>query len=101
MQNSRVSFVTVFIAVLMLIVHTKSLPVFAPRQTAEPVADGQSAILDAFAEVKPIDAHVHVFKDDPAFIDFMKRLKLSILDICVIDDRDPFFKGLSKNLGSE
>ena len=50
--------------------------------------------LASFSAVEPIDAHVHLYKDDPQFGAFMQRLKLHILDICVIDDRDPNFKGL-------
>jgi len=54
----------------------------------------QSAALKAFAKLHPIDAHAHVYKDDAAFNDFLQRLNLRILNICVIDDRDPDFKGL-------
>ena len=50
--------------------------------------------LTAFAALAPIDAHVHLYKDDPAFGTMMQRLNLRTLNICVIDDRDPFFKGL-------
>ena len=42
----------------------------------------------------PIDAHVHVYNDDPAFGAFLKRLNLRVLNVCVIDDRSPFAKGL-------
>lgn len=54
----------------------------------------RSAALKAFARLNPIDAHAHVYKDDTACNDFLKRLHLRILNICVIDDRDPDFKGL-------
>lgn len=47
-----------------------------------------------FPSIAPIDSHVHLNKDDPAFADFMQRLNLRILDICVIDDRDPYLKGI-------
>ncbi|HVP46618.1 MAG TPA: amidohydrolase family protein [Bryobacteraceae bacterium] len=47
-----------------------------------------------FSALAPIDAHAHLYKDDPAFGALMQRLKLRILDICVIDDRDPYYKGL-------
>jgi len=50
--------------------------------------------LASFAALAPIDAHVHLYKDDPAFDALMQHLKLRILDICVIDDRDPYAKGL-------
>jgi len=60
-------------------------------------APGGSAGADnlaGFSAVDPIDTHVHLNKDDPKFGDFMQRLKLRVLDICVIDDRDPYLKGL-------
>ena len=52
--------------------------------------------LAGFSALAPIDAHVHLYQDDPAFGDLMQRLNLRILDICVIDDRDPFFKGFEQ-----
>jgi len=57
-------------------------------------ASDQSALLKAFAEMNPIDAHVHLYKDDPAFGALLVRLKLRILDVCLIDDRDPYFKAI-------
>jgi len=59
-------------------------------KTGQPAA----ADLSGFASLAPIDAHVHLYKDDPAFGAFLDRLNLRILDICVIDDRDPYAKGL-------
>jgi predicted TIM-barrel fold metal-dependent hydrolase len=50
--------------------------------------------LAAFAALEPIDAHAHVYKDDPAVAALLERLNLRILNICVIDDRDPYAKGL-------
>lgn len=47
-----------------------------------------------FSAIAPIDTHVHLNKDDPQFGALMERLNLRILDICVIDDRDPYYKGL-------
>ncbi len=56
---------------------------------------GQTPVdLAGFSALAPIDAHVHLYKDDPAFGALMQHLKLRILDICVIDDRDPYAKGL-------
>jgi predicted TIM-barrel fold metal-dependent hydrolase len=52
------------------------------------------ADLANFSALAPFDAHVHLYKDDPAFRDFLKRLNLRVLDIIVIDDRDPFGKRL-------
>ena len=50
--------------------------------------------LAGFIALAPIDAHAHLYKDDPAFGTLFERLKLRILDICVIDDRDPYGKGI-------
>jgi predicted TIM-barrel fold metal-dependent hydrolase len=49
--------------------------------------------------VAPIDAHVHLYKDDPAFGALMQRLNLRVLDICLIDDRDPYFKRVEPQRG--
>ena len=46
--------------------------------------------LAGFSALAPIDAHVHVYKDDPALGALFQRLKLRALNICVIDDRDPY-----------
>src|SRR5689334_5652091 len=50
--------------------------------------------LASFSALAPFDAHVHLYKNDPAFGAFLKRLNLRVLDIIVIDDRDPYGKGL-------
>jgi predicted TIM-barrel fold metal-dependent hydrolase len=47
-----------------------------------------------FSALAPIDAHAHLYKDDLAFGALMQRLNLRILDICVIDDRDPDYNAL-------
>lgn len=43
--------------------------------------------LQAFAEMQPIDTHVHVFKSDPDFTAMLSRLRLHVLDINVADDQ--------------
>jgi predicted TIM-barrel fold metal-dependent hydrolase len=63
------------------------------RAGAKP-ADAAAADFANFAAVAPIDAHTHVYQDSPLFAAMLKRYNLRVLDICVIDDRDPFFKGL-------
>ena len=55
--------------------------------------------LAAFSALAPIDAHVHLYKDDPAFGDLLQHLNMHILDICVIDDRDPYGKGIEPQRG--
>ena len=54
----------------------------------------QSALLREFARIEPIDTHTHIYKDDPKLNDLIERLNLRAVNICVIDDRDPDFKGL-------
>jgi predicted TIM-barrel fold metal-dependent hydrolase len=46
------------------------------------------------AAVEPIDTHVHVFKADPAFAELLTRLHFHLLNILLIDDRDPFTKAM-------
>ena len=48
----------------------------------------------AFAALHPIDAHVHVFKSDPAFQAMLERLNLKLLNILVIDDTLSYRKQL-------
>jgi predicted TIM-barrel fold metal-dependent hydrolase len=70
-----------------------SFVLFATEVSGAAATD-QNGILKAFAALNPIDAHVHLYKDDSAFSALLQRLRLRILDICVIDDRDPYGKGL-------
>jgi predicted TIM-barrel fold metal-dependent hydrolase/DNA-directed RNA polymerase subunit H (RpoH/RPB5) len=72
---------------------------FFAGQGSGVAASEHSALLRAFAEMNPIDAHVHLYKDDPAFGALLQRLKLRILDICLIDDRDPYFKAMEPQRG--
>jgi predicted TIM-barrel fold metal-dependent hydrolase len=64
-------------------------------------ANAPASDLADFAAVGPIDVHVHVYKDDPAFAALVKRLNLRLLNICVVDDRDPFFKALEPQRSDE
>jgi predicted TIM-barrel fold metal-dependent hydrolase len=59
-------------------------PIIAAEVT-EQSATGENDALRAFAELQPVDTHVHAFKTDPAFTDLMARLRLHVLDICVAD----------------
>jgi predicted TIM-barrel fold metal-dependent hydrolase len=43
-------------------------------------------ILQSFAAIRPIDAHVHVFKTSPELQSFVRRLDLTLLNILVVDD---------------
>jgi predicted TIM-barrel fold metal-dependent hydrolase len=68
--------------------------VLLPRQKSELSATDESALLKSFAQFEPIDVHTHIYKDDPELNALIKRLNLRAVNICVIDDRDPDFKGL-------
>ncbi|HXJ94980.1 MAG TPA: amidohydrolase family protein [Terriglobia bacterium] len=72
------------------------LPWGIPASGDATPADEQSELLDGFAQTHPIDVHIHLYKDDPAFGALMERLKLRGLDICVIDDRDPDYNDLER-----
>jgi predicted TIM-barrel fold metal-dependent hydrolase len=70
-------------------------PIFAAA-ASELSPDSDSAALQAFAMMDPIDTHVHAFRTDPAFTDLMNRLQLHVLDICVADTH-----GIYSDLASE
>jgi predicted TIM-barrel fold metal-dependent hydrolase len=81
---------TAVLAVLMLLASSLDTGRLSEAQTGQlPAGD-----LASFSVLAPIDAHAHLYKDDSAFSALMERLKLRILDICVIDNRDPYYKGL-------
>ena len=83
-QTSKWTLLSLVMAVLAVSIALASGPLF----------EAQPGDLASFSAVGPIDAHVHLFKDDLAFDSLMRRLNLRILDICVIDDRDSYAKGL-------
>lgn len=56
--------------------------------------DASSAPVRNLADVDPIDTHVHAYKADAAVADLLTRLHLRVLNICVLDDRDPFAKSM-------
>ena len=59
---------------------------------SEPKEQPATSDLTAFSALAPIDAHAHVFKNDPAFAAMLQRLNLRILDICVVDKHDRGFE---------
>ncbi|MGH7869641.1 MAG: amidohydrolase family protein, partial [Candidatus Dormibacteraceae bacterium] len=87
-------FVTVVVTAGMLAAILKFSRDSLAKQAAAARVNSQSALLQGFAEIHPIDTHTHVYHDDPAFNAFLKRWNLHLVDICVLDDRDPFFKAL-------
>lgn len=54
--------------------------------------------LQAFAALNPIDAHVHLFNTDPAYVSLLQALHLHVINIIVVDDKDGFAQGLVHRL---
>ena len=89
-KRTLLSLATTVLTVLILLASVLlSGSSYGTKPALPPAAD-----LASFSALAPIDAHVHLYKDDPAFGAILKRLNLRVLDIIVIDDRDPFGKGL-------
>jgi len=89
-KRTLLSLATTMLAVLILLASVLlSGSSYGTKPALPPAAD-----LVSFSALAPIDAHVHLYKDDPAFGVLLKRLNLRVLDIAVIDDRDPYGKGL-------
>ena len=93
MKPSRIFLATILSAVAIVSAR-KALSVLPAAQSPAPAANDEDALLKAFAEIQPIDAHIHVYKDDPEIDALIERLNLRALNICVIDDRDPDYNGL-------
>jgi predicted TIM-barrel fold metal-dependent hydrolase len=89
------SLATAVPAALMVLASTLGAGRMSEAQPARPTAGDVAS----FSAVAPIDAHAHLYKDDPAFGSLMKRLNLRILDILVVDDRDPYAKGMEPQRG--
>lgn len=89
-KRTLLSLATTMLAVLILLA---SVLLSGSSSGSKPVVP-PAADLASFSALAPIDAHVHLYKDDPAFGALLKRLNLRVLDIAVIDDRDPYGKGL-------
>jgi predicted TIM-barrel fold metal-dependent hydrolase len=85
-----------------IMISKKSLPLFLlllavvvmvfckPRPTAAANAAGNATsevdALKAFADLHPIDAHVHVFRTAPEFQAMLEQERLTLLNILVVDD---------------
>ena len=78
---------------------TKTPTVIRLQQSAPSRNVNQNLLLRSFAALDPIDAHVHIYKDDPSLDAFLKQYHLHVLDIAYVDDRYPFFAHLQPQLG--
>jgi hypothetical protein len=58
----------------------------AQTQRSNAQSHGRDRALKSFAALRPVDAHVHVFKADPAFQKMLDQLNLKLLNILVVDD---------------
>ena len=97
MSKSVKTFRSILVTALMttaIAAGVKLSSVQLAAQAAQPEAGNESALLKGFSEIAPIDAHIHVYKDDPELTALIERLNLRAVNICVIDDRDPDYKGL-------
>ncbi len=83
-----------FELLVLAVMTVASFTMLRTYSAAQGVEAGQDPALAAFTAVGPIDAHAHIYKDDPAFKALFERLNLRILNICVVDDRDPYYKSL-------
>jgi len=93
LKTSQLSFVTILIAAAIVAgVKLPHVLLAAPQSKA--AASDESALLKDFAQIGPIDAHIHIYKNDPALNALIERLNLRAVNICVIDDRDPDFRDL-------
>jgi Amidohydrolase len=71
------------------------------KSAAADNSQGQTSAEDtlkAFAAIRPIDVHVHVFKTDPAFQALLQRLQLKLVDILVMDDTLPYRRRLAPQI---
>jgi predicted TIM-barrel fold metal-dependent hydrolase len=97
MKGSQWYFLTVLSCVALLV----ALRLWPSGLLADPgsATPGKDP-LEAFAQLRPIDAHIHVFNPDPAYAALLDRLHLGGLNICVTDNRDPEYANveLQRNL---
>jgi hypothetical protein len=54
--------------------------------SAAPMTTSEEEALRAFAALRPIDAHVHVFKTAREFQAMLEQEQLTLLDVLVVDD---------------
>ena len=93
LKTFRTIVVTFLVLAGAIVAAAKLSSLFAGPNPA-PAASDESAMLKSFAAIDPIDAHLHIYKDHPTLNTLIKSLNLRALNICVIDDRDNFGKGL-------
>lgn len=93
MKTSRPFHVAILVTATM-VAGVKVSSALLGAQKAGSVDNEQKELLKGFAEIQPIDVHTHIYKDDPELNGLIERLNLRTVNIAVIDDRDPDYKGL-------
>lgn len=86
-----------FVSTLLLIALTacKSRSVQKSAESPGAAAGGFStAELRNFTALQPIDAHAHVLRVDPGLNALLDRLNLHLLDILLVDDKNPDMSNL-------
>jgi len=82
-----------------LLIFTTAAVLFAAFQSAaEAQSTTEDAALKSLSALQPIDAHVHVFKTDPAFQAMLEKLNLKLVNILVMDDTLPYRKELQPQI---
>ena len=64
------------------------------RAQSAPSASASPVPLSELAALEPIDTHAHAYQAVPGLADLLARLHLRILNVLLIDDRDPFAKSI-------
>ncbi len=90
----RMPRITIFVLSVLAGMIVASLTMLKTYSASRGAVAGEDPALAAFAGLAPIDAHAHIYKNDPAFKALLDRLNLRILNICVVDDRDPYYRSL-------
>ncbi len=91
------TFKSIFVTVLIITTIAVGVKLSSFRlvaQGSQPAASAENTLLKSFSEIGPIDAHTHIYKDDAELSALIEHLNLRTVNICVIDDRDPDYKGL-------
>jgi hypothetical protein len=74
------TFTSIFVTLLIptaVVAGLKLSSILLVAQASQPAAGAETALLKAFVEIRPIDAHTHIYKADPKISALIDRLNLS------------------------
>jgi predicted TIM-barrel fold metal-dependent hydrolase len=91
---NRFSLATVCLLLAVCLLFRPTAAVSRAQGQARP----EPGLLNAFARMRPIDVHVHVFKAGPAFQAMIESLNLKLMDILVMDDNLSYRKELEPQI---